>query len=131
MKEIKFRGKRFKSDEWVCGSLIKMDERGYQSFIFEHYNYSSSQSCGAIVGRNMIPIKIETIGQYTGLKDKNGVEIYEGDVLFDEHCDVCGVVTFEEGKFLCETETYSDDLWEVCDYMVVVGNIYDNPELIE
>lgn len=69
--------------------------------------------------------------QYTGLYDKNGKEVYEGDILFDDHHDEYGLVRFEEGKFSVLWETTTDDLFENCDVLELSGNIYENPELLE
>ncbi|EAD3596532.1 hypothetical protein GM60_11530 [Listeria monocytogenes] len=69
--------------------------------------------------------------QYTGLKDKNGKKIFEGDVGWDEHNECYGVVKFEEGKFLYVWENIAEDLWEVADVIEICGNIHENPELLE
>ncbi|EPN8337522.1 YopX family protein [Listeria monocytogenes] len=69
--------------------------------------------------------------QYTGLKDKNGKKIFEGDVGWDEHNECYGVVKFEEGKFLYVWENIVEDLWEVADGIEICGNIHENPELLE
>ncbi|EBD1505171.1 hypothetical protein LMU08_002367 [Listeria monocytogenes] len=69
--------------------------------------------------------------QYTGLKDKNGKKIFEGDVGWDEHNECYGVVKFEEGKFLYVWENIVEDLWEVADGIDICGNIHENPELLE
>lgn len=69
--------------------------------------------------------------QYTGLKDKNGVEIYEGDVGWDEHYECYGLVEFDEGKFVYNWDNICDDLIEVRDVIEICGNIYENPELLE
>lgn len=69
--------------------------------------------------------------QSTGLKDKNGVEIFEGDVGWDDHLEVYGKVIFDEGKFIYEWENICDDLCEVNADIEVIGNIYENPELLE
>ncbi|MBC2041866.1 hypothetical protein HCA56_05460 [Listeria welshimeri] len=69
--------------------------------------------------------------QYTGLKDKNGKKIFEGDICWDEHDECCGVVKFEEGKFLYVWENIAEDLWEVADDIEICGNIHENPELME
>ncbi|HAB7828317.1 TPA_asm: hypothetical protein GYP66_10625 [Listeria monocytogenes] len=69
--------------------------------------------------------------QYTGLKDKNGKKIFEGDVGWDEHNECYGVVKFEEGKFLYVWENIAEDLWEVADDIEICGNIHENPELLE
>ncbi|EPM2572249.1 YopX family protein [Listeria monocytogenes] len=69
--------------------------------------------------------------QYTGLKDKNGNKIFEGDIGWDEHNECYGVVKFEEGKFLYVWENIAEDLWEVADCIEICGNIHENPELLE
>ncbi|HHT5958210.1 hypothetical protein DNH64_10460 [Listeria monocytogenes] len=69
--------------------------------------------------------------QYTGLKDKNGKKIFEGDVGWDEHNECYGVVKFEEGKFLYVWENIAEDLWEVADGIEICGNIHENLELLE
>ncbi|EAD1983130.1 hypothetical protein Y890_05260 [Listeria monocytogenes] len=69
--------------------------------------------------------------QYTGLKDKNGKKIFEGDIGWDEHNECYGVVKFEEGKFLYVWENIAEDLWEVADSIEICGNIHENPDLSE
>ncbi|EJL9733864.1 hypothetical protein NNE14_000678 [Listeria monocytogenes] len=69
--------------------------------------------------------------QYTGLKDKNGKKIFEGDIGWDEHNECYGVVKFEEGKFLYVWENIAEDLWEVADGIEIYGNIHGNPDLLE
>ena len=69
--------------------------------------------------------------QYTGLKDKNGVEFFEGDIGWDDHQEVHGQVIFENGAFKYEWENISEDLFEATDDIEIVGNIHENPELLE
>ncbi|HAA7222704.1 TPA_asm: hypothetical protein GHE25_06275 [Listeria monocytogenes] len=69
--------------------------------------------------------------EYTGLKDKNGKKIFEGDICWEEHNECYGVVKFEEGKFLYVWENIAEDLWEVADSIEICGNIHENLELLE
>ncbi|EGO5034285.1 DNA-packaging protein [Enterococcus faecalis] len=69
--------------------------------------------------------------QSTGLKDKNGVEFFEGDIGWDDHQEVHGQVIFENGAFKYEWENISEDLFEATDDIEIVGNIHENPELLE
>ena len=68
--------------------------------------------------------------QYTGLRDINDVEIYEGDILKSDINEVLGVVCFEDGKFVVNWENISEDLFEWTGEFII-GNIYENSELLE
>lgn len=85
----------------------------------------------------------ETLGQYTGLHDKNGKEIYEGDIVrckkyiggnFVDYCIEKGFVEFKDGEFgLHRKQGYYQSLKKFLEYdyeLEVIGNIYDNPELL-
>ena len=134
MREIKFRGKRSDNGEWVYGfySEILGVEEGYY-IINENDEYH---------------VRPKTVGQYTGLKDKNGVEIYEGDVLAcggEDEWYVSGWVRYFDdpicmyaGKFCLadDAEGHISDFWEgnwpeIIEHDEVIGNIHDNPELLE
>jgi len=117
-REIKFRGLS-KEIGWVYGDLVInctanpyiIDEHGFEWNII-----------------------VETVGQFTGLTDKNGKEIYEGDVLRNTHKyhanDICeGIVEFLDCQWFGGGD-YLSYASEFCN-MEIIGNIHDNPELLK
>ena len=137
MREILFRGKRTDNYEWIEGSLcttIPSDEDFYTISYFDFEGY--------YIEEKVIP---ETVGQYTGLTDKNGKKIFEGDIVKTKkygkiigHSNVNGfdifVVIYEPAMFRLENTHSAFNLVGKCgkgiDYEVI-GNIHDNPELLK
>ena len=129
MREILFRGKRLDNGAWETGSLVivRMDCHDAQYYIADK-----------MTGYHT-PVDPSTVGQYTGLKDKNGKRIFDGDVakvLQGKDKDIA-YVGFENGAFMLYPKTgniYERTLWEYWynDWDVeVIGNITDNQELLE
>ena len=130
MNKNKYRGQR-EGDEWVYGSLV-VD--GFHSFIIGgSYFYPATENRESVGFFEFSEVFPSTVGQFTGLKDKNGVEIYDGDILGGM---LGGVVVWfnEESRFAIDL---AGDLHEVSlqeldrDELIVIGNIYDNPCLLE
>lgn len=117
MREIKFRGWDKELNFMIDIKRYKIDFNGQVLFDNndkELYNQTN---------------KIELM-QYAGLKDINGVEIYEGDYLLDGHSGGWGEVKFYKGAFIVEFGNEIQDLYDWT-YECVIGNIYENPELLK
>lgn len=124
-RKIKFRGKT-ESNQFIFGDLIQY-ENG-DTAIFERkitgYGYEATQIS------NRTKVDNGTIGQFTGLHDKNGKEIYEGDIISNESYK--GVVVYKNGSFVLDLGKSCGCVYLFClDSLLVIGNIYDNPELLE
>lgn len=148
MREILFRGKRIDNGEWLYGDLIKnliFDGREKEIRIGDIYFEHNGDIHSSAV-RKVIP---DTVGQFTGLYDKNGTKIFEGDILETEGFDgtvyrdvVCfGRFNDDDNRgteyigFYVKSGNYTTSLLEMPlgehNYCGVIGNIYDNPELLE
>ena len=139
IREVIFRGKRTDCGEWVEGDLLHY-ESGEMAICkgFSKYGYEATE----IIGRyKVIP---KTIGQFTGLTDKNGVRIFEGDIvryaerrLGGEDVSVAFPVTFDEGGFCAHHYFLNNWLRNglggntKLEDIEVIGNIHDNPELLQ
>lgn len=126
-REIIFRGKSSITNEWVYGSLVKV---GNESHIIEFDEVDLDGHHIRFCSDRPVFTKQGTIGQFTGLYDKNGKEIYEGDIIRNESCK--GVVVYKNGAFCLELGKSCGYVWLFClDSLLDIGNIYDNKELLE
>ena len=125
MREILFRGKRLDNGAWETGSLVivRMDCHDAQYYIADK-----------MTGYHT-PVDPSTVGQYTSLKDKNGKKVFEGDIVRKtnkgRHPEI--FIANIRTCFYTNEEVYYgpfDRFTESCEYEVI-GNITDNPELLE
>ena len=138
MREILFRGKRVDNGEWIQGDIVQFPVHGVVRIVEQEPSYKDAE------------VDSDTVGQYTGLTDKNGRKIFEGDILkvkqhgemglrtcaiyFGEYIDADSVF----GDYRC-IGFYLKVVDECCSIgglldsdfeFEIIGNIYDNPELV-
>ena len=134
-REIKFRGKTVNGNKWVYGDLLHI-AGGYIIY------HGSQKDCEITTGKHVsvellhdeISVVVpETVGQFTGLLDKNGKEIYEGDILNNGQRNYFVCWNSERGAWWLKSKDliYTTPLGFLSIELFVVGNIYDNPDLIK
>lgn len=151
MREIKFRGKRIDNGEWVYGYFIPdMLEKTHRKWtdwgFIKVFDYDNAKT-------NTIRVERRTIGQFTGFTDDNDREVFEGDIVKINNHNY--KIVYETGSFMlvkCNEETdmyeqflncWNDNVYPLSQYhwedgyeadllnnCEVIGNIYDNPELL-
>ena len=118
-REILFRGKRVKDGKWVEGLLTK-DIKGHIRIQYNPRNFS-------------VVVNPETVGQFTGMTDKNGTKIFEGDIYSMGDDSIRYVVVWRKCMFI--GKQIGNNSYAGLDYfesdIKKVGNIYDNPELLK
>ncbi len=138
------RGKRTDNGKWVEGYYVHLhDDKGHES----HRIYTSyaESDCGEFYP-DWYEVAPKTVGQYTGLTDKNGKKIFEGDICTypDGYVDYAGdgVETLSIGVVTWDSKQPSfyitenigvewEEIWDSLDEITVIGNIHDNPDLLK
>ena len=157
IRTIIFRGKRVDNGEWIEGFLCS---KNIIKHIRKCFDWRGDYVCDSVEEHK---VNSETAGQFTGLTDKNGNKIFEGDIVKysdeeyycpEEYTEFIGEIVFEKGAFgigcrkelpidldyWCDNDNFVS-LWELywnlncaqCELPMieVIGNIHDNPELLE
>ena len=123
MREIKIRA-WYKPYKQMCQvESLRFDENGVYTAVLIEESFHD---------RRIVEADEIVIEQYTGLKDMNGTDIYEGDILIDDTGEPIEywVVKFADGGFVGECAGVAESLFELTN-LEVIGNIHENPELVE
>lgn len=126
-RQITFRGKYSDKHGWVYGHYYNNCDCGVNQDIIVYHNIDEGTGTHSIINQKYL-------GQFTGLVDKNGKEIYEGDYLRDSFGEIFEVI-FGNGRWIDKAVNGGSEMQlyrgngGVAEYKEVVGNIYDTPEL--
>lgn len=148
MREILFKAKRLDNGEWVEGDLFHNDNSSYPMTLIGSLVLSRNKYTNEIElhGYGLYEVDPETVCQYTGLKDKNGKKIFEGDIIrlwrsVGAKGDLRGkyhkpmVVKYNDlwCQFTVEDKEIKEQygIWQAFQAFEVIGTIFDNPELLE
>ena len=143
MREILFRGKSTETNQWIYGCYhiwekrqvcaldndrLKDDEISYVITVNSFADWNMPRTMQAV------EVIADTVGQYTGLTDRNGNKIFEGDIvnILTEYEEI-GVIVYEDGGFIvCVDDFFIDFINNIngTDVVEVIGNKYDDPELL-
>ena len=142
MREILFRGKSIKTNQWIYGGFhiwekrqvcalsndsLKDDEISYVITVNSFADWNMPRTMHAV------EVIADTVGQYTGLTDRNGNKIFEGDIvnILTENEEI-GIIVYEDGGFIVRADKFSVDFINNINGtdVEVIGNKYDNPELL-
>lgn len=131
MRTIKFRGKDIKTGEWLYGNIQVPSKQGVPYFMYDR-------------DHNQKEVISKTVGQFTGLLDGERKDIFEGDIMripeTEFNIEIIGVVEFDRGSYVVRSffsGTHSSLAWAIRERQsgerrgIVIGNIYDNPELLK
>ena len=126
MREIKFRGERTDTGEWVYGNLLQDRDL---CFICKDISAITEKPF------NECLVSPDTVGQYTGLKDRNGTDVWEGDLLRTPEGDIM-VDEWVEGGLITRclipaNEGYINTNRSAYPVCLKIGNLWDSPELLE
>ena len=129
MREIKFRGKKVSNDEWVYGDLIHNTMYGNRkSIAIKEFDNNTWLNCFEVIPAS--------VGQFTGFKDCEGKEIYEGDIIemvYDTSDDILtrGKIVYETGSYYFDDDEIITGLFEIidnADCFSIIGNIHDKED---
>lgn len=136
MREILFRAKRIDNGEWVSGYYV-YDYAHNANFIFKNQLVCPNCINDRRIDYSVCDYEIDpdTLCQYTGLKDKNGNRIWENDIVsgYFNHKKITGFIKYgSNAVYYIEREgSYGIHLDNSEDWLEVIGNIFDNPELLK
>lgn len=144
MSDIKFRGKQVDNGEWAYGHYLKHDN---YSYIVTNIPKIPGMGTLAFLGQGcLIEVIPETVGRYTGLKDENDIEIYEGHIVLAANDTIQEIIFGEYKNDDCQSKHPCDGIgfffkcefgitifgspYEGCCYKII-GNIHENSKLLE
>lgn len=139
MREIIFKAKRIDNGEWVEGNLINLDADSGYCYIVPAFKNASTLPVNWLIADRMILVDPKTLCQFTGLCDKNGKRIWENDIVrlvYDGEEHIYQIIWDNselDFKATNGEENYGSNFEYLlcCDEIEVIGNIFDNPELLQ
>ncbi len=137
-RNIAFRAKRLSDGAWATGDFVSLyDDKGRRSHRI--YTGYAESDCDELYP-DWYEVDPDTVGQYTGMADVKGVKIFEGDIVRFNRIDALGWTRQRIGRILYAESVpvfyilaTTGDGWDWCDChdIELIGNVFDNPELLE